>query len=78
MSRSCGDIRTELIDCVRESQCMKTGLRDFHKCMKSPDELDKDCVVLRQGYGDCRRGWVLFQFIKICKILINIKSINIL
>jgi hypothetical protein len=57
MSNSCSDIRSELIECIRESECMLKG-QSFHECLKSKD-LDRDCVVIRQGYGDCRRGWVL-------------------
>jgi hypothetical protein len=61
MSNSCLDIREELIDCVRESECLKNG-STFHECMKRQD-LDRDCVVLRQGYGDCRRGWVCLDWL---------------
>uniref|UniRef100_A0A6B2LUI2 Cytochrome c oxidase assembly factor 5 n=1 Tax=Arcella intermedia TaxID=1963864 RepID=A0A6B2LUI2_9EUKA len=55
MSSSCSELRQEFINCVAESECIKSG-KTFHQCVKDP-ALDAKCVGLKNTYFECRRGW---------------------
>ena len=52
---ACNDIRSHLIECIRESDCIQR--KPFHECLKS-DDLDITCAQWRRAFWDCRRGQV--------------------
>lgn len=62
MASSCSDIREDLIECIKRSDCMKSGSKTFHECIKeSEDSIGKKCVLLRQALYECKRGQVRRQ-----------------
>jgi cytochrome c oxidase assembly factor 5 len=59
MASSCGDIREELIECIKRSDCMAKSNFSFHECVKQPKEaVGEKCVLLRQALFECKRGQV--------------------
>lgn len=58
MASSCKDIREDLIECVKRSDCMKAGDKSFHECVKDTASLDEKCKLLRTALYECRRGQV--------------------
>ena len=63
MAKSCKEIAVSLLDCMKNTKCMKDG-GDLRSCMKAvgPDtafnfEGDaNDCQELRAAYFSCKRG----------------------
>ena len=59
MAKSCREIAESLIDCMKNSKCVKDG-GDLRECIKMPmtDEGLKggDCQEFRTAYFLCKRG----------------------
>ncbi|KAL4527691.1 hypothetical protein Ndes2437B_g02820 [Nannochloris sp. 'desiccata'] len=54
MSKSCQGLLTELVKCLRESDCFKNQGKDIKTCAKEV----KECEGLRAAYAACKRGQV--------------------
>ena len=63
MGKSCKDVAQSLVDCVKNTPCVKDG-GDIKTCMKkmsgsttsAGDESIADCQELRTAYTLCKRG----------------------
>jgi hypothetical protein len=67
MGKSCKEIAHSLMDCMKNTQCMKNG-GDLRSCMKDMNSADAtaaggdlgaagvDCQELRAAYFTCKRG----------------------
>lgn len=59
MGKSCKEIAETLIDCIKNSQCVKNG-GDVRSCMKTPQGNDEvqmgECQEFRAAYFTCKRG----------------------
>ena len=61
MGKSCKDIAQSLVDCMKDSPCVKAG-GDIRECMKehpqdvSNRDIGHECQELRNAYFLCKRG----------------------
>jgi hypothetical protein len=51
-TKSCKEIARSLVDCMKESECMKQG-GDFKTCLEQDNS--KECQAYRTAYFNCRR-----------------------
>ncbi|KAI4215252.1 MAG: hypothetical protein LQ351_002151 [Letrouitia transgressa] len=60
MPSSCKDIRAALASCLQESDCMLVQRNKASDCLRPPlvDTLPYQCIQLKRGYGDCKRGMI--------------------
>jgi len=49
----CKDIAQTLLDCLRETECMRSG-KPAKECMAAEDS--PDCQVYRNTYFECKRS----------------------
>jgi len=56
-TRPCAGLREELKFCLLESDCVKKLNKTPKECLRVNDgSVDKDCVVLRQTFFECKRA----------------------
>ena len=56
--KACQESREMLMECVLQSDCMKSN-NNFRYCIQ--DGIDKECKALRYDYFLCRRGQVFWE-----------------
>jgi cytochrome c oxidase assembly factor 5 len=54
MANSCLGLREELLECIAESECIKSG-KQLEECMQLKDE-EGGCHTKRLLYMQCKRG----------------------
>ncbi|KAK3111504.1 hypothetical protein LTR53_013185 [Teratosphaeriaceae sp. CCFEE 6253] len=60
MPASCKDIRAALATCLQQSDCVLVHRNTPADCLRHPlsDTLPTQCLQLRHGYGECKRGMI--------------------
>lgn len=58
MSSSCGQIKFDLVECLKRSECMRVQQRSFHDCLRAPDTEIGDCGLLRKLHCECKKAQV--------------------
>ncbi|KAK5134200.1 hypothetical protein LTR08_006860 [Meristemomyces frigidus] len=60
MPSSCQDIRAALALCLQNSDCVLVHRNTPSACLRPPlsDTLPTQCLQLKHGYGQCKRGMI--------------------
>ncbi|SPN99953.1 related to PET191 protein, involved in assembly of cytochrome oxidase [Cephalotrichum gorgonifer] len=60
MPNSCKELRDALAACLQQSDCVMVQRNRAADCLRPPlsDTLPKECLQLKRGFGECKRGLV--------------------
>jgi cytochrome c oxidase assembly factor 5 len=59
MTSACADLRMDLVDCIKKSDCVSVQQRSAKDCLKHggwDGSVKPDCIALYRAFVDCKKG----------------------